>query len=43
MTPHTAGASQFRAERNIERFCRNLVHLRAEEPLEGVIDKQLGY
>ncbi|MCZ6867915.1 MAG: D-2-hydroxyacid dehydrogenase [Gammaproteobacteria bacterium] len=43
MTPHTAGASQFRAERNIERFCRNLVHLRAEEPLEGVIDKHLGY
>lgn len=43
MTPHTAGASQFRAERNIERFCRNLEHLRADEPLEGVIDKRLGY
>jgi phosphoglycerate dehydrogenase-like enzyme len=43
MTPHTAGASQFRAQRNIERFCRNLEHLRAEEPLEGVIDKHLGY
>jgi phosphoglycerate dehydrogenase-like enzyme len=43
MTPHTAGASQYRAARNIERFVRNLEHLRHNEPLEGVIDKQLGY
>ena len=43
MTPHTAGASQYRAARNIERFVRNLGHLRHNEPLEGVIDKQLGY
>ena len=43
MTPHTAGASQYRAARNIERFVRNLEHLRRNEPLEGVIDKQLGY
>ena len=43
MTPHTAGASQYRAARNIERFVRNLQHLRRNEPLEGVIDKQLGY
>jgi phosphoglycerate dehydrogenase-like enzyme len=43
MTPHTAGASQYRAGRNIERFARNLEHLRHNEPLEGVIDKQLGY
>jgi phosphoglycerate dehydrogenase-like enzyme len=43
MTPHTAGASQYRAGRNIERFVRNLEHLRHNEPLEGVIDKQLGY
>lgn len=43
MTPHTAGASQFRAERNIERFCRNLEHLRADEALDGIIDKHLGY
>jgi phosphoglycerate dehydrogenase-like enzyme len=43
MTPHTAGASQYRAARNIERFVRNLGHLRRNEPLEGVIDKQLGY
>ena len=43
MTPHTAGASQYRAARNVERFVRNLTHLRHNEPLEGVIDKQLGY
>jgi len=43
MTPHTAGASQYRAGRNIDRFVRNLEHLRHNEPLEGVIDKQLGY
>ena len=43
MTPHTAGASQFRAARNIERFCENLHRLRAGRPLEGVIDKILGY
>ena len=43
MTPHTAGASQFRAGRNIDRFVRNLQRLRSGEPLEGVIDKRLGY
>ena len=43
MTPHTAGASQFRAARNIDRFVGNLERLRRGEPLEGVIDKQLGY
>ena len=43
MTPHTAGASQFRAKRNIERFLLNLGHLRAARPLEGLIDKRLGY
>lgn len=43
MTPHTAGASQYRAARNIDRFVRNLAHLRQNEPLEGVINKQLGY
>jgi len=43
MTPHTAGASQFRAGRNLDRFVRNLRRLRRDEPLEGVIDKQLGY
>ena len=43
MTPHAAGASQLRASRNIDRFCRNLERLRSGEPLEGVIDKQAGY
>jgi phosphoglycerate dehydrogenase-like enzyme len=43
MTPHTAGASQFRAARNIDRFVRNLERIREGEPLEGVIDKHLGY
>lgn len=43
MTPHTAGASQLRATRNITRFCENLRRGRAGEPLVGVVDKQLGY
>ena len=43
MTPHTAGASQFRAKRNLDRFVRNLARLRQGSELEGVIDKTLGY
>ena len=43
MTPHIAGGSQFRAERLLDRFCRNVAHLRAGEPLEGVIDRHKGY
>jgi phosphoglycerate dehydrogenase-like enzyme len=43
MTPHTAGASQYRTGRNIDRFVRNLGHLQNDRPLEGVINKQLGY
>jgi phosphoglycerate dehydrogenase-like enzyme len=43
MTPHTAGASQLRAGRNLERFCENLRRVRVGEPLLGVVDKQLGY
>lgn len=43
MTPHTAGASQFRAERNLRRFVANLERFRRGEPLEGVVDKMLGY
>ena len=43
MTPHTAGASQHRARRNIERFCRNLVAMRNGEPMEGVVDKHSGF
>lgn len=43
MTPHTAGASQFRAQRNLDRFLNNLQRYLSKEPLEGLIDKQLGY
>ena len=43
MSPHTAGASQFRASRNLDRFIRNLERLNNGEALEGVIDKDLGY
>ena len=43
MTPHTAGASQFRTQRNLDRFVRNLERLRHGEALEGEIDKNLGY
>ena len=43
MTPHTAGASQFRSRRNLDRFVRNLERLRRGEALEGEIDKNLGY
>ncbi|MYA16669.1 MAG: D-2-hydroxyacid dehydrogenase [Gammaproteobacteria bacterium] len=43
MTPHTAGASQFRTERNLDRFVRNLERFRGGETLEGEIDKTLGY
>lgn len=43
MTPHTAGASQHRARRGIERFCRNLAYAQAGEPFEGTVDKQLGF
>jgi len=43
MTPHTAGASQYRAARNIDRFVTNIGRLRRGQPLEGIIDKALGY
>ncbi len=43
MTPHTAGASQFRVRRNIERFTSNLQRFIEGRPLEGMIDKRLGY
>ena len=43
MTPHTAGASQLRAGRNLDRFCDNLRRMQRGEPLEGAIDKQRGY
>ena len=43
MTPHTAGASQFRTQRNLDRFVGNLERLQRGEELEGEIDKELGY
>jgi phosphoglycerate dehydrogenase-like enzyme len=43
MTPHTAGASQYRAERNLDRFIDNLGRFMRDEPLEGIIDKTTGY
>jgi phosphoglycerate dehydrogenase-like enzyme len=43
ITPHTAGASQYRARRNVGRFIANLRHWRNGEALEGEIDKQKGY
>lgn len=39
ITPHAAGASPFRGDRIVERFRRNLAHILADEPLEGIIDK----
>lgn len=43
MTPHTAGASQLRLQRNLDRFCRNVARFRDGEPLEGFIDKAEGF
>jgi len=43
MTPHTAGASQLRAPRNVARFVDNLKRAQKGEPLDGVVDKRLGY
>jgi phosphoglycerate dehydrogenase-like enzyme len=43
MTPHTAGASQYRVGRNLDRFCRNIERYRAGEPLDGIIDKVRGF
>jgi phosphoglycerate dehydrogenase-like enzyme len=43
MSPHTAGASQLRAGRNLDRFKENLGRYRRGEPLIGLVDKTLGY
>jgi phosphoglycerate dehydrogenase-like enzyme len=43
MTPHTAGASQLRGRRNIERFCENLRRAQHGGELLGVVDKHLGF
>jgi len=43
MTPHTAGASQLRAQKNVARFVRNLKNAQTGEPFEGVVDKHAGF
>ena len=43
MTPHTAGASQLRAQKNVARFVRNLGFAQSGDALEGVVDKHAGY
>ena len=43
MTPHTAGASQLRSHPQRDRFCDNLGRAQRGEPLDGVVDKTLGY
>ena len=43
MTPHTAGASQLRAGRNLDRFCENLRRYRSGRELVGEVDKQAGF
>ena len=43
MTPHTAGASQFRASRNLDRFISNINKFKLGLPLDGLIDKIEGY
>ncbi len=43
MTPHTAGASQLRAQKNVARFVRNLGFAQTDQPFEGVVNKHSGY
>lgn len=43
MTPHTAGASQLRAPKNVARFCDNLGRAKRGEDFAGVVNKQLGF
>lgn len=43
MTPHTAGASQLRAGRNVARFIRNLANAQSGAAFEGVVDKHAGF
>ena len=43
MTPHTAGASQLRTGRNYRRFVDNVCRYRRGEPLQGKVDKRLGF
>jgi phosphoglycerate dehydrogenase-like enzyme len=43
ITPHTAGASQHRIPRIIERVMTNIERFQRGEELEGVVDKNKGY
>jgi phosphoglycerate dehydrogenase-like enzyme len=43
ITPHTAGASQFRVDRILERVFTNMERFQRGETLDGVIDKRKGY
>jgi phosphoglycerate dehydrogenase-like enzyme len=43
LTPHTAGASQLRSGRNLDRFSENLRRFQHGRPLIGLVDKQTGY
>ncbi len=43
MTPHTAGASQLRIGRNVDRFCGNMRRFRDGRELVGIVDKQAGF
>ena len=43
LTPHTAGRSQHRVRRAVEFFCENLKRHLNGEPLENIVDKQLGF
>ena len=43
ITPHTAGASPLREQRNVDLICENLRLFLADKPLQCVIDKVKGY
>ena len=43
LTPHTAGASERRAQRNLDRFCENLQRFRSNRELLGLINKETGF
>ena len=43
ITPHTAGASQHRVERILERVFTNIERFQRGDELEGIIDKRKGY
>lgn len=43
ITPHVAGASEYRDDRCVQAFCENLARFLKGEPLVGVIDKRKEY